>query len=58
MPKRKPKRVKKENSSEIAEAFSKPSKYNTAFPPHSENEQIVDDSEGDALLDHYSDKDS
>jgi hypothetical protein len=47
-----------EQTNEAAEIFSQAMRFNKAFAPDRKAEQLDEDSESDALLHHYSDKEN
>lgn len=55
---RKTRRGKVEQTNEAAEIFSQAMRFNKAFAPDQKAKQLEEDSESDAMLHYYSDKDS
>ncbi|MGI8316426.1 hypothetical protein [Halobacillus mangrovi] len=55
---RKTRRGTVEQTNEAAEIFSQAMRFNKVFAPDQKAEKLEDDSESDAMLHHYSDKDN
>ncbi|KHE68536.1 hypothetical protein [Halobacillus sp. BBL2006] len=54
----KTRRGKVEQTNEAAEIFSQAMRFNKAFAPDRKAKQLEEESESDALLHHYSDKET